>query len=237
MKKKLTLIITISILVSLIACGNSKSNGRYFTHRIRRGDTLYSLSRRYKTKVKTIMRVNRIYNPSNLKIGQRIRIPRNNVNSIRRSRYRRNNSVRHRYAYDRRYVRFIYPVRGRLLSPYGWRRTPFRRRASFHTGIDLKGRIGTPIRASASGIVSFSGWKRGYGRVVIIKHAGNFSTVYAHNHRNLVRRRYRVKQGQLIAYVGMSGRTTGSHVHFEIRYRGRHRNPIKYLSSNVTFYQ
>jgi murein DD-endopeptidase MepM/ murein hydrolase activator NlpD len=121
---------------------------------------------------------------------------------------------------------YIWPVdRIDVSSHYG------RRRGRLHTGIDLRAPRGTPIVAAAAGRVIFSGYKRGYGHLVIIDHGGGIETAYAHNNRNTAKKGQRVNQGQLIARVGKSGNATGYHVHFEFRRHGHAINPIRYLQA------
>lgn len=104
------------------------------------------------------------------------------------------------------------------------------RRGSHHDGIDIAARKGTPIHAAAGGRVIFSGWgPKGYGRIVIIKHPNHLVTVYAHTSRNWVKKNMHVKQRQKIASVGSTGRSTGPHLHFEVRNDTHPRNPLLYL--------
>ena len=97
-----------------------------------------------------------------------------------------------------------------------------------HKGVDYAAPTGTPIKATGDGTVIFAGTKGGYGRTIILKHGGTYSTVYAHLHKyaNGVRTGKRVKQGQIIGYVGQSGLATGPHLHYEFRVNGVHRNPL-----------
>ena len=99
-----------------------------------------------------------------------------------------------------------------------------------HTGIDLVAKPGTPIQASADGVVVFSGFeRRGYGNLIVIEHDEHTRTMYAHNRRNAVQAGQRVKQGQTIAYMGHTGLAFGTHLHFEYRVHGRPLNPELYL--------
>ena len=120
--------------------------------------------------------------------------------------------------------RFAWPVRGIVVSVFGFRS------GRQHAGLDISAREGTPIRASAAGVVTFSdGTSGGYGNMVLIDHSDGFVTAYAHNRDNLVSAGARVNQGDVIATVGATGNATGPHVHFEIRRRGRAVNPRPYL--------
>lgn len=124
---------------------------------------------------------------------------------------------------------FAWPLRGNISSPFGWRRHPLSRGRSFHTGIDIRSPRHTPIRAARGGQVIFAGWMGGYGRVVVVKHDSRFSTLYAHAQTLLVRKGQRVSRGDKIATVGTSGRSTGPHVHFEVRSNNKPTNPMSYL--------
>jgi hypothetical protein len=122
------------------------------------------------------------------------------------------------------HTNYIWPLnRVEVSSPYG------RRRGRMHAGIDLRAPRGTPIYASASGKVIFSGYNRGYGHLIVIDHGRGIETAYAHNNRNIAKKGQRVKQGQVVATVGRSGNATGYHVHFEFRRNGRTVNPIRLL--------
>ena len=116
----------------------------------------------------------------------------------------------------------------RISSRYGKRRHPTLNQLKMHKGVDYAAKRGTPIKAAGDGKISFRGRKGGYGRVVIIQHGGRYSTLYAHM-QSFKKSMYvgkRVKQGQIIGYVGSSGRATGPHLHYEFRVNGTHRNPL-----------
>lgn len=123
----------------------------------------------------------------------------------------------------------IWPTSGRITSGYGYRSDPFGGSRQFHTGIDIGAPRGTPIYATANGVVQFSGYQGGYGYVVYINHGYGFTTVYAHMHRIVARSGQRVTKGQLIGYAGSTGRSTGPHLHYEVRLNGRTVNPLNYL--------
>ncbi len=115
----------------------------------------------------------------------------------------------------------------RISSRFGKRFHPILNRMRNHKGVDYAAPTGTPIRATADGKVLFKGRKGGYGRTVILKHGKRYSTLYAHMSRyGKVRTGQRVRQGQVIGYVGQSGRATGPHLHYEFRINGVHRNPL-----------
>lgn len=126
---------------------------------------------------------------------------------------------------------FIRPTSGPVTSPYGYRTHPISGKPqSFHTGIDYAPSQGTPIKASASGTVTSAGWMGGYGNAVLIDHGNGYSSLYAHASTLNVSVGQKVNQGQVIAAVGSTGNSTGPHLHFEIRYNGKHVNPANYVS-------
>jgi murein DD-endopeptidase MepM/ murein hydrolase activator NlpD len=122
-----------------------------------------------------------------------------------------------------------YPVGGNISSSYGKRDSPFSGKWTFHSGVDISASSGTPIRATADGVVSYSGWTQDSGYLVVVEHGCGFSTAYAHNKSNLFKIGQKVKRGDIIGYVGSTGRSTGPHVHYEIWENGKRINPNKFL--------
>ena len=120
---------------------------------------------------------------------------------------------------------FIKPVNGTVSAYYG----KYPTLSGTHTGIDWRAPKGTTIKASDGGKVIWSGWKGNYGYLVIIDHENGYQTYYAHCSKLIVKKGERVYQGQKIAEVGTTGRSTGNHLHFEVRYNGKHQNPLKYV--------
>lgn len=124
----------------------------------------------------------------------------------------------------------IKPVSTRITATYGYRRNPFTNRGSeFHRGIDFSGDTGTSIRATGDGVVIFAGWQSGYGKMVIISHGYGYTTLYGHNSKLLVEKGDKVKRGEIISKMGSTGRSTGSHLHYEVRLNGTTVNPAKYF--------
>jgi len=131
-------------------------------------------------------------------------------------------------------VNFIWPIKGRITSPFGNRFHPILKVWRLHTGIDVGAPMGADVRAMEDGVVIYSGWMGGYGQVVIIDHGmlpdgRAISTLYAHNSQLLVKEGERVVQGQLVAKVGSTGFSTGPHAHFEVRVNGTPVNPLPWL--------
>jgi murein DD-endopeptidase MepM/ murein hydrolase activator NlpD len=116
-------------------------------------------------------------------------------------------------------------------SNFGIRSDPFRGTAAMHAGVDIPGPIGTPIYATADGIVSHSGWQGGYGNLVEINHGKGIATRYGHLSKLLVADGAKVTRGQLIALMGSTGRSTGSHLHYEVRMDGHAVNPVPFLTT------
>jgi murein DD-endopeptidase MepM/ murein hydrolase activator NlpD len=117
-------------------------------------------------------------------------------------------------------------------SGYGMRSDPFQGRAAMHAGIDLSGPIGTPIYATADGVVTTAGYNSGgYGNLIKIDHGKGIETRYGHLSSMSVREGARVRRGEMIGRMGSTGRSTGSHLHYEVRIDGRAVNPIPFMKS------
>ncbi len=125
--------------------------------------------------------------------------------------------------------RFMWPATGRLTSRFGYRRHPLWGGTRFHHGLDIAAPFGTRIVASDGGEVILSGWWNGYGKAVVIRHVRGKTTVYGHMSRIFVKMGDGVQKGQLIGLVGSTGFSTGPHLHFEIRLRGKPVNPLTFL--------
>ncbi len=123
----------------------------------------------------------------------------------------------------------IWPVRGWLSSYFGKRIDPFTQAEKFHEGLDIANNVGLPIKVTANGVVIFSGEKGGYGNVIIVKHNYSLETRYAHLQSSIVSVGQRVKKGELIGYLGNSGRSSGPHLHYEVRKNGIPVNPMNYI--------
>jgi murein DD-endopeptidase MepM/ murein hydrolase activator NlpD len=177
-------------------------------YQVKPGDTLIGIARLHNVEWKVLQRINDISSPRNLQIGAEIRIP-----------------------YDGSFG-FRDPLRVLLVltSKYGYRPHPVTRRYRFHEGIDLRAAVGTRVYASKTGRVIFAGQKGGYGKIVGIEHKGNFTTWYGHLSRIRVKVGQTVSQGKVIGLSGNTGISTGPHLHFEIRYKGRSEKPTKYIT-------
>ncbi len=188
---------------------------------VKQGDTLYKIARNVLinngmkagnreiySMIRKITAINHIDNPNKIFRGQVIHLEGiNNLSS----------------------EKFISPIKGRITSPFGMRLDPFTHIMKFHTGVDIAAPIGTPVHAAKSGKVIFSGRQRGYGNIVIIQHSNNIITKYAHNSKLLVKKGDYVTQGEIISRVGSTGRSTGPHLHFEIRVKNKAVNPLTFV--------
>ena len=131
----------------------------------------------------------------------------------------------------------IAPAAGVFTSGFGYRRDPVYGGWRFHKGIDIAAPRGTPVVATADGVVARVGWNKGYGLAVEIDHGNGISTYYAHCSRAAVSPGMKVHRGDVIAYIGSTGKATGPHVHYEVRVKGVARNPEKYIltASNIEY--
>ncbi|MCI5145503.1 MAG: M23 family metallopeptidase [Candidatus Electrothrix sp. AR3] len=137
-----------------------------------------------------------------------------------------------------RYIRTIKKMplgppmkKARITSGFGRRSDPFNRRLAFHAGIDFRGKIGDKILATADGVIKKSAYdKKGLGHYVTVRHGNGYETVFGHMSKRLLKKGDKVRRGQVVGLMGNTGRSTGPHLHYEIRYRGKAVDPKKYLS-------
>lgn len=203
----------------LVPVPDAQAVGVY--HRVGQGETLSSICRSYEADCQEIAEVNGIMDPDHIEVGQRIFIP---DATASRQAAAPPGKPDQEVTIRKWKGRFVWPVHGVLTSRFGVRH------GRRHDGIDIAAPAGTAVRAAADGKVLYSGDQQtGYGNLVIIRHPDDMITVYAHNRRNLVAEGDRVEQGQTIAQVGSTGRSTGPHLHFEIRKRTKPRNPLFFL--------
>ncbi len=122
---------------------------------------------------------------------------------------------------------------GWVFSGFGYRRSPWTGKLELHQGVDIPSALGTPVYAPACGIVIYIGWRGGYGRCLEVNHGGGISTLYAHLSSYNVCLGDRISQNDIIAYMGSTGRSTGSHLHYEVRKNGLPVNPMPYLAGSI----
>ncbi len=212
-------------MMGLLGCSTNRSSlpppapssaGTY--HIVQPGDTLAAIGRSYGVSWQLLARVNRLADPHQIDVGQSIWIPLS-LNGDRSGSPPAASSTR---VLPQKPL--YWPVEGRPSSGFGMRN------GHFHGGIDIPGPKGSPIIAAADGRVIFSGrGPNGYGNSVMLDHGDGLITVYAHNTRNKVREGERVRQGQIIALMGATGRAWGTHLHFEVQRDGRLVDPLRWL--------
>jgi len=127
----------------------------------------------------------------------------------------------------------LWPVTGPITSSFGQREDPFNGEGAFHSGVDISALFGTPVRATADGMVVSAGNESGYGREILLDHGNGIQTLYGHLSGFAVTVGQQVNQGQVIGYVGMSGRATGPHLHYEVRIHNAPVNPHRYLRETM----
>lgn len=177
-------------------------------HEVGKNDTLQKIGAKYNVSVNDLLDVNDLSSET-LSIGQKIFIPGARLDS--ETLERAMGEV------------FYYPIRAKwwLSSPFGWRKDPISGVRKQHTGIDMACPTGTPIYASMSGTVAFTGYNSVYGNYVIIKHRDNYQTLYAHMSKIVAKNGTRVAQGEKIGLVGSTGYSTGPHLHFTVYKNGK----------------
>ncbi|UTC66473.1 MULTISPECIES: peptidoglycan DD-metalloendopeptidase family protein [unclassified Treponema] len=179
-----------------------------------KGDSLSSIAQKFNLSINAVLDANDLENQS-INIGQKLFIPGATMSTF---------ELRKALG-----ELFIYPINGRLTSPFGYRRDPFTGRKSFHTGIDIASPTGTPIKLTLDGKVSYTGYSAIYGNYVIVTHSGGYQSMYGHMHTIKVKRGQILNQGAVIGTVGNTGRSTGPHVHFSIYKNGKLINPLTVL--------
>jgi murein DD-endopeptidase MepM/ murein hydrolase activator NlpD len=222
--------------LTLFGCATSYDK-RGVYHIVRSGESIQRIARIYKVDVQKLAEYNNILKPEDIEPGLHLYIPPNKKrDSFKKlpfgeepeenvsAKGRRGGSTETYSSNIRTYRgRFIWPVDGRLTSPFGMR--DGRR----HDGVDISAPSDTPIKAAAAGKVVFAGSMRGYGNLILLRHDDDMFTAYSHNKVNKVRKGQMIKQGQLIGKVGRTGKASGSHLHFEIRHGQTARNPLFFL--------
>ncbi len=179
---------------------------------VKKGDNLSNIARKYGVSVNEVVDINDL-SSSVIQVGQRLFI--------------RGGALT---AWDRAALIgtiFKTPVKGRITSRMGFRIDPFTKRMSYHAGIDIANRVGTPVCAAQYGRVIFTGYNGNYGKTVVIIHPHGYKTIYSHLHKITVKRGQAVQQGEKIGLLGNSGRSTGPHLHFEVHQNNKLLDPMK----------
>ena len=178
-------------------------------YKVSPGETIEDIAKKFNVKPEDIINVNE-FSDESIEEGIDIFIPKGKLPLEERLNY---------------LGRFITPLIGRITSGFGFRKNPMTKKKEFHTGIDIAQYYGAPVKASESGEVIFAGEYKGYGNLIILRHNNGYSTRYGHLSKIIVKYGEKVRQGEVIGYVGNSGSVTGPHLHFEIRRYGKAINP------------
>ena len=181
---------------------------------VRRGDTLQGIARSWGVDFNGVLDWNRLAS-SVISVGQELFLPGARMNPNELSRIL--GSL------------FAYPVQGRISSYFGERSDPFTGVPNYHNGIDIVNRPGTPVLAAMAGTVAEVGFNYNYGNYVIMKHSGQYQTLYGHLTRYLVARGQKLQQGQELGELGSTGYSTGPHLHFSIFHNGQPVDPLRFL--------
>ncbi len=196
--------------------------------KVAKNDTVAKLADKHGSYKQAVYVANLLDEETQIKIGSEIFLPGAKIASLTVSEGRvSSRTVRTTITSSSR--KFRWPVMGKISSVFGWRRSPFGRRRVFHSGLDIRAPKGRGIVAAGDGRVVHSGWMGGYGKAIVISHPGGISTLYGHCSSLLVNGGATVRAGQVIATVGSTGRSTGYHLHFEVRTNGAPLNPLRYL--------
>ncbi len=190
-------------------------SGIFYT--VKRGDSLSEISRKYSVSINRIADSNDL-SSSVIRLRQKLFIPGGSLSDWERA-----------VAIG---TLFKVPVKGRLTSKIGFRIDPFTKKRTYHAGIDIANRVGTPVRAAQYGKVVYAGYRGNFGKMVIIIHPQGYRTVYAHLHKITVKKGQAVKQGERIGSLGSSGRSTGPHLHFEVHQNRKILDPLKIIKLN-----
>jgi len=247
MKKNILILFLIPLFVS---CATAYDNKGVY-HKVGKGESINRIAKYYHVSVQELAEWNNIEDAKEIIPGLKLYLPESTkatplkhkqlpvsltgetakpqkkvkAKAPKKKEYAVKSQKQEKIKFDR--ARFSWPINGRLVSPFGIRN------GRRHDGIDIAAKSGTPINAAAKGNVVFSGKLRGYGNIVILRHKDNFFTVYAHNKKNKVKKGRKVAKGDIVGYVGATGRASGPHVHFEVRQGDRARNPLFLLPAKA----
>jgi murein DD-endopeptidase MepM/ murein hydrolase activator NlpD len=209
------------------------------THKVERGQTLYRIAKAYGLSVEELMDANHLGDPRELKAGETLIIPGAKEQrpvpgfDAPEPEPPARPATTATTAPEKKQPKVVpvgkgsgqlqWPLRGVLYARFG------KKGKELHDGIDLAAPAGLPVKTAAPGTVLFAGEQKGYGLIVIIEHEGGLITLYAHNRDLRVKTGQKVREGQVVATVGDSGRTSGPHLHFEVRKDGMPVDPLEYL--------
>jgi murein DD-endopeptidase MepM/ murein hydrolase activator NlpD len=184
------------------------------SHKVRSGDSLSSLSKRYGIEITQIVDANDLESGV-LGVGQSLFIPNARLSAA---------SISNFYGES-----FLWPARGSISSPFGYRANPFTGLKTYHSAIDIVVHSGTKVRATAAGTVADTGYNSVFGNYIILKHSGGYQSLYAHLSSIGVKEGAQVSQSAIIGLSGNTGQSTGPHLHFSIFKSGKALDPVRYV--------
>ena len=208
---------------------------------VKANDSIYKIAERYGVSWKKIVDCNNL-SDINIKSGMKLFIPDSGMTKYEREKFyqtkskqaARVNSAKINNSKGKNITTsgiFSWPLKGAITSSYGLRSDPITGVKDFHTGLDIRGAMNTPVKAPNDGVVAYTGWSNVYGNFILLKHDNNIVTMYGHLNKINVKREECVKKGMVLGLVGSTGRSTGPHLHFEILKNNKRDNPLKYLSA------
>lgn len=219
MKRTIIYIVALSALMALCACVTTTTTEGVY-HTVKKGQTLWRISKTYGVDMQTIAEYNDIYDKNRIYVGQEIFIPgaekQLEVDVYKPDPDGTGTIVVHKGM-------FVWPTTGTVYSLFGVRW------GQMHSGLDISANAGVPVLAGGDGVVEFAGRKGGYGNLVILKHSDGYETYYGHLSVISVSVGDRVLKGEKIGLIGSTGKSTGPHLHFEVRKDNKVRNPLFFL--------
>jgi lipoprotein NlpD len=219
MKRRVIYVAVVAALLVLSACVTTTTTGGVY-HTVKKGQTLWRIAKTYGVDMQTIAEYNDIYDKSRIYVGQEIFIPgaekQLEVEVFKAGSDESGTIIVHKGM-------FIWPTEGTVYSLFGFRW------GQMHSGLDISANAGTPVLAGSDGTVEFAGRKGGYGNLVILDHGDGYETYYGHLSVISVSVGDRVSKGKRIGLVGSTGKSTGPHLHFEVRKDAKVRNPLFFL--------
>lgn len=219
MKKIVVYWLVAAVLLALSACVTSTTTGGVY-HSVKKGQTLWRIAKTYGVDIQTVAEYNDIYDKNLIYVGQEIFISgaekQLEVEVYKGDDNSKGDIVIHKGM-------FVWPTEGVVYSLFGVRW------GQMHSGLDISAKAGTPVLAGREGTVEYAGRKGGYGNLVILRHKDGYETYYGHLSVISVKEGDGIAKGQKIGLVGSTGKSTGPHLHFEIRKDNKVRNPLFFL--------
>lgn len=207
---------------------------------VKRGDNLWKISKKFNILINDIIDLNNIKNPNLIVPGQKILISSNKFKLLKINSFiipsKKNKNTKISKIKKRKKFKFVWPLKGRISSEFGVRRSPYNKKMEFHTGIDVACKLGKNFTAAERGKVIFCGIKGGYGKAILIQHKNGYKTFYAHALLTYVKTGQYVEKNQVIGRVGNTGLSTGPHLHFEIRKYDVAIDPTTLINKRLLFY-